>query len=187
MAALKTYITLLRGINVSGQKKIRMAELKALYESVGHQDVKTYIQSGNVLLRSRAAKESSISRGIEDAIRKNFGYPVTVLVRTPGDLEKIVKNNPYLENRSVDRSRLYVTFLLNSPEPGLAEAAAEIESGDDTFRVAGMEVFVYCPGGYGKTRLSNTFFEKKLKQVATTRNWNTVNKLLELGVALESM
>lgn len=187
MASLNTYITLLRGINVSGQKKIKMDELRALYEAIGHQDVQTYIQSGNVLLRSMLASPEKLARGIERAIEKSFGYPVTVLVRTTDDLSKIIRRNPFIKNRSVDPSKLHVTFLANPAESSLINAAANVDSADDEFRVEGKEVFVHCPNGYGRTRLSNTFFESKLKQPATTRNWKTVNTLCEMGKTLESM
>ncbi|MCG6975843.1 MAG: DUF1697 domain-containing protein [Acidiferrobacterales bacterium] len=187
MATLHTYITLLRGINVSGQKKIKMTDLKALYEAVGHRDVQTYIQSGNVVSRSETASPEKLTRAIEKAIEKRFGYPVTVLVRTTADLSKIVKRNPFLKDQSVDPSRLHVTFLADKVESSLSKAAADIDSADDEFRVIGTEVFVHCPNGYGRTRLSNTFFESKLKQAATTRNWKTVNTLYEMGKNLESM
>jgi uncharacterized protein (DUF1697 family) len=187
MASLNTYITLLRGINVSGQKKIKMDELRALYEAIGHQDVQTYIQSGNVLFRSELSSPEKLARGIEQAIENNFGYPVTVLVRTTDDLSKIIRRNPFLKNRSVDPSKLHVTFLAAPAETSRIKAVTGIDNDDDQFRVEGKEVFVHCPNGYGRTRLSNTFFESKLERTATTRNWKTVNTLYEKGKALESM
>ncbi len=179
---MKTYISMLRGINVSGSKIIRMADLKALYELLGFKDVTTYIQSGNVVFRSGQKSPSAVAATISKAIQKKFGFEVTVIVREPAELQNIVRKNPFAGRRGVDEIRLYVTFLEEKPSPALVKALGSLTAkSKDEFQVAGKEVYLHCPTGYGKTLLSNTFFEKYLEVAATTRNWNTVNVLSEMS------
>jgi uncharacterized protein (DUF1697 family) len=178
---MKSFISLLRGINVSGHNMIKMAELKTLYESIGLTDVSTYIQSGNVVFRSEQNDPSVLGALIERAIQKRFGSSVTVIIRRPAELAKIIKTNPFLGLNKVDEARLYVTFLQTKPTATLVEALGPVAAKTpDEYRIIANEVYLHCPNGYGKTVLSNTFFEKHLNLKATTRNWNTVNRLLAM-------
>lgn len=178
---VKTFISLLRGINVSGQKKIRMDELRSLYESLGLGNVQSYLQSGNVVFESKSGDEASLSRQIEAQIEQFYGYSVPVLLREPFDFKRIITGNEFIQDRSEDPARLYVTFLYREPtgqelsnldNPGIA---------GEKFIVGEKEIYLFCPNGYGTTKLSNNFFEKKLNIPATTRNWNTVNALYNLA------
>ena len=176
-----TFISMLRGINVGGQKSIRMAELKSLYESLGLTGVQTYVQSGNVVFDSLEGEAPVLAALLEAQIQAAFGFPVTVLVRDKLDLRRILAGNPFLRERGEETSRLYVTFLQRSPS-AQEWSRLEIPPGEACqFAPGDREVFLYCPDGYGGTKLSNTFFEKKLKLPATTRNWNTVKALYKMA------
>ena len=176
-----TFISLLRGINVSGQKRIIMTDLKTIYTSLDLRDVTTYIQSGNVIFRTAITDAMKISNLLERALLNHFGYPVTVLVRKKTEFKKIIEGNPYLGKKDVDVSNLHVTFLTQEPSDIIIEEVGRGSYGSDQFVACGREIYVYCPGGYGKTKLNNGFFEKKLCVGATTRNWNTVNTLFNLA------
>jgi uncharacterized protein (DUF1697 family) len=179
---MPVYISMLRGINVVGHNMIKMSELKGLYESLGFTDVATYIQSGNVVFKAKETNPSPVRTKIMDGIAKMFGFSVTVIIRQPKELAAIVKKNPFPGRRGVDETKLHVTFLESKPAAALVKALGPLTAkSKDEYRVTGREIYLYCPGSYGKTLLSNTFFEKSLKVAATTRNWNTVNVLCSLA------
>ena len=178
---MQPFISLLRGINVSGQKTIRMPELKALYESLGFTHVATYLQSGNVVFDGTVPEASTVAGSIEKAIERHFGFTVSVLIRTKDDFQRIILGNPFLTQRNEDPERLYVTFLSDLPS---GVAAKDLEAPSDTtdeYFLSGREIYLFCPNGYGRTKLSNNFFERKLKTIATTRNWKTVNALYNMA------
>lgn len=178
---MHTLISLLRGINVSGQKKIRMDDLKALYQSLGLENVKTYIQSGNVIFDTTDSNASTVSLRIENEIKRVYNYSVSVFIRTRNDLQNIIQSNPFLKDKSKDTNRLYVTFLSQAPNETTANELKVPENDLGEFYISDKEIYLFCPTGYGITKLSNNFFERKLGLAATSRNWNTVNKLFELS------
>jgi uncharacterized protein (DUF1697 family) len=177
---MTTYISILRGINVSGQKLIRMEELKTLYERLGFSDVSTFIQSGNVIFKTNLAI-NILSEKIEKAIEVKYKFLVPVIIRTIDEIRAILVSNPFLNEEDIDREKLHVTFLDADPPSALSADIMSNDHSPDRFVVKGKDVYLYCPGGYGNTKLSNAFFEKKLKVRATTRNWKTVGKLAELA------
>ena len=153
-----------------------MQLLKERYASLGFNDVLTYVQSGNVVF-SASGNPASIKEKIQKDIKDTFGFEVTVFIRTGQDLSELLKNSPF---RGKDETKLHVTFLSQKPA---SVPMGELESakvGAEDFRISGKEIYLYCPNGYGVTKLSNSFFEKKLKVSATTRNWRTVNTLLTM-------
>lgn len=170
------YATMLRGINVSGHRKVSMKELVALYEQLGYSDVESYVQSGNIVFGAGRRSAPAAAKELESAIEGEFGYPdVDVIIRSAKDLEKILGSNPFLKD--ADPKTLHVTFFKTKP------AAGKPDDGSwkpDEFEVAGLEAYVLCPNGYGRTKLNNGFFEKRFDARATTRNWKTVNTLAEL-------
>ncbi len=179
---MTSFISLLRGINVSGHNMIKMAELKKLYESLGFRNVTTYIQSGNVIFQSGKDDSGSVEAAIERAIERKFGFPVTVIARKPAELAGIIKANPFSGSDKIDETRLYVTLLKTKPAPEVVKALQPAAArSTDQYKITGSEVYLYCPNGYGRTLLSNTFFEKQLKVKATTRNWKTVNTLYAMA------
>lgn len=180
---MNTLISMLRGINVGGQKKIRMAELANLYESLGLVNVKTYVQSGNVVFNSAKSNASALANLIEAQIKRLLGYSVSVFIRGTNDFQRIIANNPFLNKRNEDPAKLYVTFFYRPPsEAKLGSLGIPNDKGDE-FRVGDQEIFLFCPNGYGKTKFSNTFFEKKLNVPATTRNWKTVLALHKMAAS----
>jgi uncharacterized protein (DUF1697 family) len=174
---MQTYISLLRGINVGAQKIIRMADLTRMYEALGAKNVETYVQSGNVVFDAVEASAVEWQGQLRAQILETFGFDVIVFVRAEPDLARILKQNPFLNK---EPEFLHVTFLMDKPAPEKSVMLAPA-NGADEFAIGLEEIFLYCPGGYGKTKLSNAFFEKKLNVPATTRNWKTVKKLHEIA------
>lgn len=179
---MMTFISILRGINVSGHKKIEMAGLKVLYEELGFKEVKTFIQSGNVVFKT-SSKESDthLAKKIQEAIIAKYAFEVPVIIRTVEEIEKIISSNPFVAEPSIDVEKLHITFLSEKPNELKVDAIKNVDFSPDRFTIVDTEIFIYCPNGYGNTKLSNNFFEAKLKVTATTRNLKTVNKLLELA------
>ena len=177
---MPTYVSLLRGINVSGRNRIAMADLRALYEAHGHTDVSTYVQSGNVVSRSSARRTGTVERAIQQAIADDLGLDVTVLVRTPAQLAKLIDTNPLVDGR-VDPTKLHVTFLASKPPAAKVDALDGQQYAPDEFVVAGTHVYLVCPDWYGNTKISNGYFERILGVAATTRNWKTVNQLAAIA------
>jgi uncharacterized protein (DUF1697 family) len=175
---MKTYISMLRGINVSGQKQVRMAELKKLYEALEFKNVRTYLQSGNVVFESEEQNPKILADAIEARMEERFFFSVPVLIRTADDFQRILESHPF---RNEEPARVLVTFLYERPDLSKLAGLSRYEDPVDSFATGEQEIFLYCPGGYGRTKLSNTFFEKKLGVIATTRNWKTVNALYEMA------
>jgi uncharacterized protein (DUF1697 family) len=168
-------VALLRAVNVGG-RQLPMKPLAALFASLGAEDVRTYVQSGNVVF---AGGGRGLARdALERAIEAELGLTVTVLLRTRRELAAVVDANPFLAS-GADPAALHVTFLAERPEAARVRELPR-ESGPDELRVHGREVYVHCPNGYGRTKLNNTLVEKRLGVAATTRNWRTVTTLLAL-------
>jgi len=177
---MKTYISILRGINVSGHRLIKMDALRKMYEGLGFQNTTTYLQSGNVIFRHKTTKPEILAQTISRQIQKDFDYDVPVLVLSTETLKKIIDNNPFGSNK--DNTFLYTTFLFSSPGKYENDAISAKQMKDEEIVITDKVVYLYCPGGYGKSKLSNHFIETKLKVVATTRNWKTTNELLKIGL-----
>lgn len=171
------FIALLRGVNVGGKTRLRMAELVALCESIGLQGVRTYLQSGNMVFDYGEKDPSALAKRIEKRLKDRLGLQVSVFIRTPNDLARIVEGQPF-KNR--DRSRLHVAFLYDRPQKNGTVALKAAASGGEECSMSNMEVYLFLPNGMGRTKLSNNFIEKTLGVPVTTRNWNTTNALLEL-------
>jgi uncharacterized protein (DUF1697 family) len=174
-----TYVALLRGINLGARNKVSMQDLRALFESLGADDVTTYVQSGNVVFRS-ADPAANLAPEIQRRIQRDLGLDVKVLLRTRAQLAKVVSANPFARGKR-DTSMLHVTFLDEKPERARVGALDPERFAPDELRVLGREVYLHCPNGYGRSKLSNAYFEKQLGVAATTRNWKTVTALGELA------
>lgn len=175
---MPVFLSILRGINVGGNRKVPMAQLRALYETLGFKNVITYIQSGNVVFEWDGTKDPAQS--IEAAISKEFGFEVPVIARSKSDLEAIFAGNPFLREADTAIEKLHVTFLDALPDKVLTAKIEVPGSAPDQFIISGKEIYLHVPGSYGETKLSNAFFETKLKVRATTRNWKTVTRLREM-------
>lgn len=171
---MKTYIILLRGINVSGKNKLPMEELRKILNNLGFQNVQTYIQSGNIILSSEEGK-SEVCQKIQEGILQKFGYDIPVLARTPNEWKKVIDNYPFsIENHKI----VAFAFLDSIPKETDIEIKGQKE---DKFKVVKDVVYLYCPSGFGKTKLTNKTLETKLKVTATTRNFKTTMKLLQMS------
>ena len=172
------YISILRGINVSGQKKIKMSELKSLYELLGFQNVVTYIQSGNVIFDTAVKKKTDLKAMIEKAIEEKYKFHVPVEIRTNREIANIIKNCPFGSVDLVENgTKILVTFLASNPSEAMIADVLKYVVAPEELVVRRKEVYLYCPNGYGKSKLSNTFLEHKLGIETTTRNWKSVHKL----------
>ncbi|UCB46189.1 MAG: DUF1697 domain-containing protein [Spirochaetota bacterium] len=180
---MNIFISMLRGINVSGRKNIQMEELRGLYKSLNLVDVETYVQSGNVVFNTTEQDTSKLACILEATLEEAFGYDVRVFIRATEDFQRIIESNPYLNERNEDPAKLYVTFLYSPPSESRLGNFSRPDEEIAEFVVGEREIYLFCLNGYGRTRLSNSFFEKKLDIPATTRNWNTVNALYSIAHA----
>ena len=179
---MSAYVSLLRGINVGGRKPLRMDTLRQAYESLGLKRVRSYLQSGNLLFESAESDRLGLVRSIEAGIQAACGYHVPVFLRQPDELRTLLDGNPYLAGKNEERSRLYVTFLYQPPDEAAWDRLVAPAGTPDEFMPAEASIYLFCPTGYGKTKLSNAFFERKLGISVTTRNWNTVEAVWKLLV-----
>jgi uncharacterized protein (DUF1697 family) len=179
-------ISLLRGVNVGGHNLIRMEPLRAVYESLGLLDAQTYVQSGNVVFRTEAQNLPRLAKQIEDAIERTFGFRPAVIVRTPDELKDLIARNPFAERRGIAPNKLLVVFLVSSPDENARAKVLAIKTDPEELRMEGRELYMYFPEGMARPKLTWMAIEKILKIPATARNWNTVTKLLEMAVNLNS-
>lgn len=170
---------MLRGINVGGHAKVPMADLRTIFADMGFDDVQSYIQSGNVVFRT-STPPVSLPATIEKGLDAAFGHGIKVVIRSGTQLATVVKRNPFAGGGR-QPAKLHVTFLASKPVSSRARALDTNAFLPDEFRIAGREVFLHCPEGYGRTKLNNAYFERVLGVAATTRTWNTVNTLARLG------
>lgn len=175
------YIALLRGINVGGHKKIIMADLKMHFEKIGFLEVKSYIQSGNVIFQSEELDTKKLEHLIESALEKAYGFLVAVIVLTRSKLEKIRSDNPFKPLEGNDVSKLYYVFLKVAPQRKLVELFNATKFKNERYFIGKDYIFLNCLCGMGKAKLNTNLFEQKLKIIATARNHKTVLKLLELS------
>jgi uncharacterized protein (DUF1697 family) len=143
--------------------------------------VRTYVQSGNVVFESLEPDVAKLAGLIEARIEQGFGYAVPVFIRGAADFQRIITGNPFLTIRNEDSTKLHVTFLYRPPVGSTLSNVASPNDDGDEFLVGDQEIFLFCPHGYGRTRWSNSFFERKLKVTATTRNWQTVTALYQMA------
>lgn len=174
---MKTYLALLRGINVSGQKKMPMAELRSLMENMELRNVQTYIQSGNVIFQSSEEDLKLLEQCIKNVILSHFGFEVPVLVKTGSALKLIMDECPFIPMK---RERSYFTLLHAVPEDKTVNELRKLHFPNEEFVISKHCVYFYSSDGYGRAKGNNNFFENKLNVTATTRNYKTVSKLLSL-------
>jgi uncharacterized protein (DUF1697 family) len=178
---VETFITLLRGINMTGHNAIKMIRLANLFRQIGYTDAETYIQSGNIVFTCHNGSSDDVSSVIRKAILSEFNLDIAVITRTSDDMTKIISANPFLKEPSFDPSKMAVLFLELKPSNAQVLKVADIDNPPDKFHINDSEIYVYCPNGFGKTKLYTNFFEAKMKVTGTARNWRTVNKLLEMA------
>ncbi len=178
---MATYISILRGINVSGHNLIKMDDLRNVYTSLGFQNIATYVQSGNIIFTVEDTALHLLEQRISQQIQKVFGFVVPVIVLTAIHLKHIIDNNPFLQDPHKDESFMHVTFLSARPNAYNKEIIESKKQKGEEIRFSDSAIYLYCPNGYGKTKLNNNFLETKLKVPATTRNWKTTNELYKMA------
>ncbi len=183
---MKTYISILRGINVGGKNLIKMDSLHKLFEDLGFQNVRTYIQSGNVVFRWKACHLEELEQLISAGILKRFAISVAVLIREYSELKNILSMNPFLKYLKADISYLHITFLSKSPGNLFLQILKNNSYLPDEYIVNDKTIYLMCPNGYGKTKLTNNFFENKSGERATTRNLKTLLELVKISEQIEN-
>lgn len=183
---MATFVSFLRGINVSGNKTIRMDKLKGLYEALGLAPVRTLLNSGNVVFAAKGTGRAELAKTIEDAVEKQFGFRPAIVIRSASELKAILEKNPFADVAKSDPSHLLVMTLAKKPKAGAKARIAEAYSGPEEIAILGENVYLTYPNGIGKSKLTNTLLEKQLGVVGTARTWNTPTKLLALSEQVEN-
>lgn len=163
-------------------KRVSMSELRIIYEKLGFHSVTTYIQSGNILFKSNDIDTSLWENKIAQSIGKTFGFDVVVAILELEGFKQIVDENPFLKKAGKNTGFLHITFLCSPPQEYDKKIIENRKREGEEILISNNAVYLYCPHGYAKTKLTNNFFEELLKVKATTRNWNTVCRLLEKAV-----
>jgi uncharacterized protein (DUF1697 family) len=175
----RTYIAFLRGINVGGKNKLPMKELAAIFVDAKCNNVRTYIQSGNVIFTAAPPVAETLAQRISAQIAKQRGYRIPVVLRTIEELEKIVENNPFIA-KGVNEEKLHILFLANLPDPSAVQQLDPNRSLPDAFILQEREIYLHLPNGVANSKLTNNYFDSVLKTISTGRNWRTLVKLLQL-------
>ncbi len=176
---MTTHLVLLRGINVSGHNMMKMDALKTMLENIGFQNIRTYLQSGNVFVDSEE-DASKVGFMIKQEIFRVFGHEVPTIVITKEDLELCFKNNPFLKEKDIDTKKLYVAFVSTQLKKENINDLKISQFKPDEASIDGNRIFIKYAVGAGKTRFDQKYIEKKLNVTATIRNWNTVTNLLAM-------
>lgn len=179
-------VAMLRGVNVSGHNMIKMEALRALCESLGLRDAQTYLQSGNVVFRTKERNLVALAKSIEDAIERSLGFRPAVIVRTTAEIRGAIAKNPFAKRRGIEPSKLLVTFLVDDPSAEGRDKVLKIKADPEELFIDGREVYIYFPKGMARPKLSWSTIGKMLGTTGTGRNWNSVTKLLEMAEELEA-
>jgi uncharacterized protein (DUF1697 family) len=189
------YTSMLRGINVGGHKRVKMDELRKSFETLGFEQVQTYIQSGNVVFKAGKVSTLKLSKRIEEAILRDFRFPVSVISRSSDELAAVIEGNPFLKERSLDKEkidkekfdkekidleRLHVMFLSEAPALAALKKLGELTAAPDQLRPIDREIYFYLPNGVSGSVLMKSPVDRILAVVTTTRNWRTVNSLHQM-------
>ncbi len=178
---MHTLVSMIRGINVGGHRPLRMDALKALHEGLGFRAVRTYLQSGNAVFEAPGADADAHARALERRILRDCGFDVSVAVRSSRAMTAALASNPFIGRPSIDPKFLHATFLVRHPGKASFAGVDLPLARDEAVELIGDVVYVYCPIGYGVSRISNAFFERTLSVGATTRNWRTVTALAKMA------
>jgi uncharacterized protein (DUF1697 family) len=176
---MTVFVAMLRGVNVGGNS-LKMDWLREACEGIGLGDVRTYVQSGNIIFSS-GSSAAKLGPALKKLIDAQTRLPVTVVVRSASEMAKIVAGNPFLKQKGLDITKLHVTFLAKAPSKPAPEKLDALAGTRDEYRLVKQEIYLHCPINYGQTKLSNTAIEKVLSVGATTRNWKTVTTLCAMA------
>lgn len=177
---------MLRGVNVGGHNQIKMDALKALCLSLKLKDPQTYVQSGNVIFRTEEKDLAKLSKRIQDAIEKTIGFRPNVMLRTAGEMRKVVTRNPFAGRKDIEPGKLLVNFLAHDPGKDAREKALAIKIGPEELHILSREAYIYFPNGQGRSKFPWPAIERTLGTSSTGRNWNSVTKMLEMAEKMDS-
>jgi len=177
--ASSRHVALMRGINVGGKNILPMKELAAIFVEAGCVEVTTYIQSGNVIFSAPDKVAAGLNGVIAKQVEKRFGLRVPVVLRTAAEIDAAIRGNPFLK-AGASEEMLHVSFLADLPDTAMIAGLDAGRSTPDEFAVVGREIYLQLPNGAARTKLTNAYFDSKLKTVSTMRNWRTVLKLVEM-------
>lgn len=177
-------ISMLRGVNVGGHNLIKMDALRALYASLGLRDAQTYVQSGNVVFQTEERNLLQLTKRIEDAIEKKFGFRPEIIVRTGSEIKSVLARNPFAKRGDIEPGKLLINFLVGAPSPAVCDTILSLKLGPEEVRIDGREIYIYFPDGMGRSKLWPAV-GKALKNSGTGRNLNTVQKLVEMAEKLK--
>lgn len=178
-------ISMLRGVNVGGHNKVEMGALRALYESLKFQDPRTYVQSGNVVFRSKENISPALAKKIQNAIEREFGCRPEVILRTADELRKAIAASPFPASRGLEPGKILVTFLNAEPGPEANATLLKLKKHPEEIHLKGRELYIYFPNGAGRSKLPWSSIAEALKTQGTARNWNSVTKMLEIAEEIE--
>lgn len=182
---MSVLISMLRGVNVGGHNRIKMDALRAVYASLSCEDVCTYVQSGNVIFRTREKNSVPFAKKIQDAIERAFGFRPEIILRTCDEMRTAIAANPFAGRRDVEPGKLLITFLAGEPGPGARAALASLKRHKEELHLKGRELYIYFPDGAGKSKLPWSSVEKFLKVTGTARNLISATKMLEIAEEME--
>jgi uncharacterized protein (DUF1697 family) len=177
---MPTIISLLRGINVGGHKKIKMADLRDLYAELGFENTKTLLQSGNAVFQTDMSDLAKIQDRIETGIQEHFGFQVDVILRTPEDIQAILSDHPFSDEQISDPGKISFVYLASEPSEASIDDLKFHNMGDEIIHGKGRELYIFYTDGKGKSKLDNSRIERALEIKATARNWNTTQKIMKL-------
>jgi len=177
-------ISMLRGVNVGGHNKIKMDALRALYESLKFTGCQTFIQSGNVIFKTKERNLAKLSSQIQTAIERSFGFRPDVILRTSAELRDVIARNPFAKRRGIEPGKLIVAFLAGAPAAQARDNILKLKTDPEELRIDGSELYIYYPNGMGRSKLAWSLIERTLKISGTCRNWNSVTKMLVIADSL---
>ena len=174
------YVAMLRGINVGPHKRIKMDRLRESFEKLGFKQVQTYIQSGNVVFKASKSSADALCMKIENKLLADFGFPVTVILRTQEELAEAVAKSPFVNERGIDLTRLHVTFLSETPQAAAMKKLETLTPRSDRSCFIGKEIYWHLPNGVSQSVLMKAPVDRILAVSTTTRNWKTTNAILQM-------
>lgn len=175
----RSYVALFRGVNVGGKNRLPMKELVQLFADAGCGNVRSYIQSGNVVFEADEKAAVKLPEKLGTAIAQRYGFQAPLTLRSAEEMRAVSHNNPFLQAGAPEEA-LHVLFLAGAPEAARVASLDENRSKPDAFAVRGREVYLWLPGGVARTKLTNEYFDSKLATISTGRNWKTVLKLCDM-------
>jgi uncharacterized protein (DUF1697 family) len=177
-------ISMLRGVNLGTHNRIKMGALRALYKSLEFEDPRTYVQSGNVIFRTKEKNSAALAKKIQSAIERKFGCRTEVILRTTDELRRAIAENPFAASRKLEPSKVLVTFLATTPRPDANAALLALKDYPEELHLKGCELYIYFPNGAGRSKLPWSKLEKLFQTTGTARNWNSVTGMFKIACDL---